>query len=135
VKATVKGDAVKVRGYVTYAYDASEKEGVKKQSAWLSDKKGAKSGVLQGAYLEVTDAVAVGDYVEIEGTLAKYLKEGKDGKENEIVIEVVDGKMAKVTQGIENVVLTEKAQKVIVDGVVYIIRDNKMYNLMGAQVR
>ena len=38
-------------------------------------------------------------------------------------------------QGIENVVLTEKAQKVVVDGVIYIVRDNKMFNLQGAQVR
>ena len=38
-------------------------------------------------------------------------------------------------QGIENVVLTEKAQKVVVDGVIYIIRNNKMFNLQGAQVR
>lgn len=38
-------------------------------------------------------------------------------------------------QGIENVVLTEKAQKVMVDGVLYIIRDNKMYNLQGVMVR
>jgi len=36
---------------------------------------------------------------------------------------------------IENVVLTEKAKKVVVDGVVYIIRNNKMFNLQGAQVR
>ena len=39
------------------------------------------------------------------------------------------------TEGIENIVLTEKAQKVVVDGVIYIIRDNKMYNIHGAQVR
>ncbi len=38
-------------------------------------------------------------------------------------------------QGIENVVLTEKAQKVMVDGVMYIIRDNKMFNVQGTQVR
>lgn len=37
--------------------------------------------------------------------------------------------------GIENVVLTEKAQKVMVDGVMYIIRDNKMFNVQGTQVR
>ena len=41
----------------------------------------------------------------------------------------------KVTEGIENVVLTEKAQKVVVDGVIYIVRDNKLFNLQGAQVR
>ena len=38
-------------------------------------------------------------------------------------------------QGIENVVLTEKVQKVMVDGVIYIVRDGKMFNAMGAQVR
>ena len=38
-------------------------------------------------------------------------------------------------QGIENVVLTEKAHKVVVDGVLYIVRDNKMFNVQGAQVR
>ena len=38
-------------------------------------------------------------------------------------------------QGIEDIVLTEKAQKVMVDGVLYIVRDNKMFNVQGAQVR
>lgn len=38
-------------------------------------------------------------------------------------------------QGIENITLTEKAQKVMVDGVMYIIRDNKMFNVQGNQVR
>ena len=40
-----------------------------------------------------------------------------------------------ITESIENVVLTEKAQKVVVDGVLYIVRDNKMYNAQGTQVR
>ena len=38
-------------------------------------------------------------------------------------------------EGIENIVLTEKAQKIMMDGVIYIIRDNKIYNLQGTQVR
>ena len=38
-------------------------------------------------------------------------------------------------QGIENITLTEKAQKVMVDGVMYIVRDNKMFNVQGTQVR
>lgn len=42
---------------------------------------------------------------------------------------------ANIQEGIENVVLGEKAQKVVVDGVLYIIRDNKMYNVQGTQVR
>ncbi|MBQ7632276.1 MAG: hypothetical protein IJS82_05930 [Paludibacteraceae bacterium] len=44
--------------------------------------------------------------------------------------EEVDGE-----QGIENIVLTEKVQKVVVDGAVYVIRDNKLYNILGTQVR
>ncbi len=39
------------------------------------------------------------------------------------------------SEGIENVVLTEKAHKMVVDGVVYIVRDGKMFNLTGTQVR
>lgn len=38
-------------------------------------------------------------------------------------------------QGIENIELTEQAKKVIVDGVVYIVRDGKVFNLTGTQVK
>lgn len=38
-------------------------------------------------------------------------------------------------EGIENIVLTNEAQKVVVDGVLYIVRDGKMFNVQGAQVR
>ena len=38
-------------------------------------------------------------------------------------------------QGIENVVLKEKAEKIVVDGAVYVIRNNRMYNISGARVR
>jgi hypothetical protein len=36
---------------------------------------------------------------------------------------------------VEDVVLTVKAQKVVVDGVMYIVRDNKLFNVQGAQIR
>jgi len=36
---------------------------------------------------------------------------------------------------IDNTVLTEKAKKVVVDGMIYIVRDGKLFNLQGAQVR
>lgn len=38
-------------------------------------------------------------------------------------------------EGIENIELTEQAQKVAVDGQLFIIRDEKMFNVQGAQVR
>lgn len=39
------------------------------------------------------------------------------------------------TEGIENIVLTEKAKKVVVNGMVYIVRDGKLFNLQGAEVK
>ena len=61
-----------------------------------------------------------------------------DGTEDGVI--AVDLKDAYFTacapeEGIENVVLTEKAHKVVVDGVLYIVRDNKLFNVQGAQVR
>lgn len=38
-------------------------------------------------------------------------------------------------QGIENVELTKNAKKVVVDGILYIVRDNKMFDVHGTQVR
>ena len=41
----------------------------------------------------------------------------------------------EVPTGLENVVLTEKARKVVVNGQIYITRDNKLFNIHGAQLR
>ena len=61
---------------------------------------------------------------------------GTDCKEIELDLSDPDGyRWSGAEQGIENVVLTEKAHKVVVDGVIYIVRDNKLFNLQGAQVR
>jgi hypothetical protein len=38
-------------------------------------------------------------------------------------------------EALENITLTEQAQKVVVDGMLYIVRDGKLYNATGAQVR
>ena len=48
---------------------------------------------------------------------------------------VIDFEYTPEATGVENMVLTEKSQKVVVDGQVYVIRDNKMYNVLGTQVR
>lgn len=66
------------------------------------------------------------------------LWEGEEGART-LYIDLSDAEayrwQAREEQGIENVVLTEKAHKVVVDGVIYIVRDNKLFNLQGAQVR
>jgi hypothetical protein len=47
----------------------------------------------------------------------------------------IKSRIGAAGQGIENVVLTESVKKEVVDGVLYIVRDGKMYNVQGAQVR
>ena len=59
-----------------------------------------------------------------------------DGAENGVIaIDLAEAQFAACAQGIENITLTENAQKVVVDGVLYIVRDNKMFNVQGTQVR
>lgn len=59
-----------------------------------------------------------------------------DGTEDGVIaIDLAEAQFEACTQGIENITLTEKAQKVVVDGVLYIVRDNKMFNVQGTQVR
>ena len=77
-----------------------------------------------------------------EGTWANMANMAFSDYLNEDVIEIdftaIEGVQVRWTPselGIENVVLTEKAHKVVVDGVLYIVRDNKMYNAQGTQVR
>jgi len=51
-------------------------------------------------------------------------------------INLSDGYVWKANyQGIEEIVLTEKARKVVVEGQLYIVRDNKLFNVTGVQVR
>ena len=78
--------------------------------------------------------VAEGDLVIVTGKIQHYWGEGDNGEYHSY--EISNGTLKHVYgQGIENVVMTEKAQKVIVDGVLYIVRDGKMFNVQGAQVR
>ena len=79
-------------------------------------------------------AIAEHDLVLIEGNVTHT--QNQDASKD--YYEFASGaqlKLLEKAQGIENIELTEKVQKVVVDGVIYIIRDNKMFNLQGAQVR
>ncbi|MBQ7381696.1 MAG: hypothetical protein IJ554_02450 [Paludibacteraceae bacterium] len=84
---------------------------------------------------------SVGDWSnEVQGFAQTtfYAADTADGEEDgKIAIDLAGTYFAACApeEGIENITLTEKAQKVVVDGVLYIVRDNKMFNLQGAQVR
>lgn len=120
-----------VTGYVVKIKDAYNAQ-YKNMTFYMSDDASAKSGDLQ-AYRASVEAKK-GDKVKVSGFLSKYVGENSKGEFTSISIK---GGKAEVVehQGIEEVVLTEKAQKVMVDGVIYIVRDGKMYDLQGAQVR
>lgn len=71
------------------------------------------------------------------GLQSIYRGSGEEHKSNIVWFDVkaywaeVDGG----EEGIENIELTKEAKKVVVDGKVFIIRDEKMFNVQGAQVR
>lgn len=83
-----------------------------------------------GAWKDMDNLVFKEHWAQGEGDFAEY---------KIVELDFSDGAAYKWTlseaQGIESVVLTEKANKVVVNGVIYIVRDNKVFNLQGAQVR
>ena len=123
-------DAVSARyyvlGYVAEITDPFEED---LQSFKMSDDETAVSGefLAQDALIADPGAI-VHDKVLLVG---KITKESSTG--------TIMMKNAKATvnpgEGIKNIVVTEKARKIVVDGVIYIVRDNKIFNLQGAQVR
>ena len=124
-------DVYKVVGYVAKVKDAwEEEEGI--ETFFMSDDPEATFGDFQARLVTIADPGAkVGDRVAVTGQITKYV-----GASGNPTIQIDRGTAEVVhAQGIENITLTEKAQKVVVDGVIYIVRDNKMFNLQGAQVR
>ena len=75
--------------------------------------------------------------IEVEATVGKKVElVGRLQNTDGVTVMIENGKARIIPgEGIENIVLTEKAQKVAVDGQLFIIRDGKMYNAQGAQVR
>ncbi len=127
---------------VVKAYVAKVKTAYSEQygniTVYLTDDAESTYGDLQAyrAKCSAEDGAALAehDLVLVEGNLTHTQNEAGDKDYYEFAAGAKLTLLEK-TQGIENVVLTEKAQKVVVDGVIYIIRDNKMFNLQGAQVR
>ena len=101
---------------------------------YLADEAGAFGEFEAYKCASVDYEVAEGDLVIVTGKIQHYWGEGSNGEYHSY--EISGGTLKHVYgQGVENVVLGEKAQKVIVDGVLYIVRDGKMFNVQGAQVR
>jgi len=76
-------------------------------------------------------ALAAGDRVMVVGKLKNNFYNDKNSAQFSVGAEV----SVMWKQAIEQIVLTEKVNKVIMNGAVYIVRDGKLYDLRGAQVR
>jgi hypothetical protein len=104
---------------------------------WLTDDPTSTYGDIQAYRAKCTEEVGTalmpGNQVLVVGIL-KHEVNAETGKH---YYEIAQGAELTLlaTEGIEEVVLTENVQKVMVDGVLYIVRDNKMYNVQGVQVR
>ena len=129
-KAVVKAYIAKVKT----AYDAQ----FGNVTVYLTDDATSTYGDLQAyrAQCSAEDGAALAehDLVVVEGNLTHTQNQdaSKDYYEFAAGAQL---KLLEKAQGIENIELTEKVQKVVVDGVIYIIRDNKMFNVQGTQVR
>lgn len=122
-----------VVGYVAKANEFGAKyEGA--QTFYMSDDATATYGEFTAYNCNVAaPGVVPGNYVAVVGKIQKYV-----GNSGNPTIEITGGEveiLSAPAEGIEEVVLTESVQKVMVDGVLYIVRDNKMYNVQGVQVR
>ncbi len=97
------------------------------ESFYLADDAASEANNFFASAASIDKAVEAGAKVEVVGRL-----QNPDGE----TVTIDHGKARYIPgEGIENIVLTEKAQKVVVDGVIYIVRDNKMFDVRGTQVR
>ena len=109
-------------------------------TVWLNDDVTSTYGDIQAyrANCSAEDGAALAEHdrVLVVGNLSHTTYE-KDGvtKDSYQIAQGAQLTIVKKAQGIENILLTEKVQKVIMDGVVYIVRDGKLFNLQGVQVR
>ena len=113
-----------VTGFVNFVSEEFA-EGV--ESFFLADDAASEAYNFFASAASIEKAVEAGAKVEVVGRL-----QNADGE----IVTIENGKARIIPgEGVENIVLTEKVQKVVVDGMIYIVRDGKMFNLQGAQVR
>lgn len=136
VDAQVKVVIIAYVASIKTPYDASYKN----ITVWLNDDPTSTYGDIQAFRAKVSETdgptLAEHDQVQVVGFLthSTYDSEGETKHSYQIAAGSILTVLAKA-QGIENIVLTEKVQKVMVDGVLYIVRDNKLYDVRGTQVR
>lgn len=132
-------DKVAVKAYVA-SIDEPYSPDYGNITIWLTDDPTSTYGNIKAYRAKCTEEVGntlmAGNQVLLVGKLSHTTYQ-PEGGELRHYYEIAQGAELTLlaTEGIEEVVLTENVQKVMVDGVLYIVRDNKMYNVQGVQVR
>lgn len=123
----VEGKSDRIYAVTGFVNLVSEEYADGVESFFLAEAADAEAYNFFASAASIDRAVEVGAKVEVVGRL-----QNADGE----IVTIENGKARYIPgEGIEHVVLTEKVQKVVVDGVIYIVRDNKMYDVRGTQVR
>lgn len=118
---------VTVYGYVVElgSQKVDDKTGRNKQTFWLSDVNGGEKQ-FQAFWAFVPDFFEVGDKVAITGILQNYKG----------TIEISDGEAVLLNEtGVEDVLVENTPVKVLKNGQMYIMQGNKVYTIMGTQVK
>ena len=128
-KSETTAETYAVKGFIVNVKDAEKK------TYYMADEADAY-GVFQAFKCASVDyEVAKGDLVIVTGKISTYHGQNDNGEEY-YNYEISGGALKHVNaQGLGNVEAAGKAQKVLIDGVVYILRDGKMFNTLGTQVR
>ena len=108
-------------------------------TVWLNDDPTSTYGDIQAyrAKCSAEDGAALKEHdkVLVVGNLSHTTYE-KDG-ETKHSYQIAQGAQLTIKNetGVENIALGVEAKKVMMEGVVYIVRDNKLFNLQGVQIR
>lgn len=118
----------RVEGYIVKAYGFGEKY-ENTQSAFMADEKGAYGEFMAYNCKVAAPGVVENDFVALTGKIQKYVKD--DGS---VTIEITGGQMEVIRhEALENVVADEKAQKIMVNGQLYIERAGQRYTILGTR--
>ena len=96
---------------------------------------------IDGGDITNPDVVAAGDFVIVYGELTHFKYDANSDSDYETVgggkayiWKSTNPLLADTESGVEDVIVKEKMTKVIKNGQMYIIRDGKAYNVLGAQL-
>lgn len=127
-KSATTAEKYAVKGYVVGI------SATKENTFYLADEVDVRGDFQAYQCSSIDREVSEGDLVIVTGKIQHYYGEGDKGEYHNY--EIANGALVHAeVDGVENITLGVEAKKVMMEGVVYIVRDNKLFNLQGVQIR